>query len=68
MKINSINCSKIKETRTCYNYRKIGHILTNYQQKKSVKIKDKTEKGDLKKKLKSTLKQELTAIARKTNK
>ena len=66
MKINLINCSKIKKTRTCYNYKKIGHILLNYRQKKPVK--EKTEKENLKRKPKSILKQELATIIKKTDK
>ena len=66
MKINLINCSEIKETRTYYNYEKINYILSNYRQKKSVK--EKTGKGNPKKKSKSISKKELAAITRKTDK
>ena len=66
MKINLINCLKTKETKICYNYRKVGHILLNYQQKKAVK--EKTEKENFKKKLKSISRRELATITRKINK
>ena len=66
MKINLMNYLKIKKTQTYYNYKKVGYILLNYRQKKSVK--EKTEKKNLKKKLKFILKRELAIITRKTNK
>ena len=66
MKIDLMNCLKIKETRTCYSYKKINYILLNCRQKKSVK--GKTEKENPKKKPKSTSKKELAAMARKTGK
>ena len=66
MKINLMNCSKIKKTRTCYNYEKVGHILLNYRQKKPVK--EKTEKENFKRKPKPILKRELATMARKTDK
>ena len=45
-----MNCSEAKKMRIYYNYEKVGHILINCRQKKSVKTKNKTEKKDFKKK------------------
>ena len=67
MKINLINCSEKKETKICYNYKKIGYISPNCRQKKFVKTKKKTEKESLKK-LKTIPKRELITITEKTNK
>ena len=66
IKINLINCSEIKKTQIYYNYKKVGHILLNYRQKKPVK--EKTEKENLKKKLKFIPKRELATMAKKINK
>ena len=67
MKINLMNCSKKKKMRICYNYKKVGYILLNYRQKKSVKTKEKTEKENLRK-LKITSKRKLATITKKINK
>ena len=65
-----MNYSEIKETRTCYNYRKVSYILLNCRQKKSVKEKTEKEnpKENLKRKLKFISKRELVIMARKTDK
>ena len=62
-----MNRSKTKETRTYYNYKKIGHISSNYRQKKSVKTKGKAGKRNSKK-LKFTPKRELAVMIKRTNK